>query len=93
MSVSLYAVEDRGFMVFSLADPRLSDPALVVNEFVEPADYPEGRNQILGRRIDDPTVFQSFPDDATCTRSGFEVVPFTIVPDWDHYCRLIRRPR
>ena len=44
MSVSLYAVEDRGFMVFSLADPRLSDPALVVNEFVEPADYPEGRN-------------------------------------------------
>lgn len=88
MSVMLYPVEDRGMFVFCQADPR---PAQVVDPFAAPADYPEGEYQILGRKSDDSTVYRAFRDVETCTRSGFDHVPFTIVPNWEHYQELIRR--
>lgn len=86
--VPLFPIEDNGVMVFLQTDPATTNPELLINRFAQPADYPSGPNQTLGRKIDDPTVFQAFPDQHTCTLSGFEKLEFTIVPDWDHYWRL-----
>lgn len=94
--VKMYPVERNGGMVFMTTDPRHDYPDLVVNEFAQPADYPSGPNQVLGRKTDDPTVFQAFPDDETAFRNGFDPITFMVVPNWDHYLDMIenrKKPR